>query len=230
MMFGQSFPDFGLSDGVLFIVRIIATIGGAVIGWFAADPVTRVSYWAASRKPTPGSLLFTTKSMSAITLALLIYMFMPLGGGGGGLGWGPGLGGNPGKGPGQGGDKGNAGAKDVKPPVDAKDAKPTKDDKANAKPVTRLPIDIEILGGPKFKPDGKDRYYLIRKSDPSLKLSDAPLNHAEVEAVFKEYQTKLLIRIVHTDDSAVIDTESDPTRRLQKLASKYEIPTQGPKE
>jgi hypothetical protein len=227
-MLAQSFPDLGLTEGVLFIVRIIATVGGAVVGWFAADPLTRLAYRLTVKKPTPGPLLFSTKSIGAITLALLIYTYLPLGGAGGGLGFGPGLGGGPGKGPGKGGDKINANGKDAKPPTDAKDAKDPKD-KSIAPKTARIPIEIEVLGGPRFKRDGKDRYYLVKKTDPALNFSETPYNLEELETSFKAIGPKLQIRILHTDDTAVLTTDMDPTRRLQKLAAKYDIPTVGPK-
>ena len=103
MIFAQM-GDFGMTEGVLHVLRIIAAVGGAVIGWFLFDPLTRLGYRLWYRTPVPGAVLFTSKGSAAAILATLVYVFMPLGGGGG-LGWGPGKGGSPGKGPGQGGDK-----------------------------------------------------------------------------------------------------------------------------
>jgi hypothetical protein len=219
-MFAQGFLDFGLTEGVLFIVRIIATVGGAVAGWFVCDPLTRLLYRASFRGATPGAILFSAKTTGAVTASLLIWFFMPLGGGGGGLGWGPGLGGGPGKGAGPGGDKVAANGKD-KP---GKDAKDNKDTTLKSIPQ-REPVEIEILGGPRFKEDGVERYYLLR-----LKSPEPPRSLAELEEYFKENHAKLLITIVHTDDTAVLNTDEGPTRKLRKLANKYEIPTQGPKE
>lgn len=226
-MLGQSFPDLGLTEGVLFIVRVIAAIGGAVVGWFVADPITRAGYRLTVKKPTPGALLFSTKSITAITLAILIFNFLPLGGSGG-LGFGPGKGGGPGKGPGQGGDKNADGPGKDNKPVETKDAKETKDSKPKAS--LRTPIDIEVLGGPRFKRDGKDRYYLVKKPDSALNFSESPYNLDELEIKFQLVHANIEIRIVHTDDTAVLTTDADPTRRLQKLASKYDILTRGPKE
>jgi hypothetical protein len=91
-------------EGLFFLVRVIATIGGAVVGWFVSDPLTRFVYRALYREATPWIILFTFKSMGAVSLGLAIYLLMPLGGSGG-LGQGPGKGGLPGKGPGPGGSK-----------------------------------------------------------------------------------------------------------------------------
>ena len=40
-MFAQSFFDFGLSETALQIVKIIGAVGGAIVGWFVTDPLTR---------------------------------------------------------------------------------------------------------------------------------------------------------------------------------------------
>lgn len=210
----MSFPDLGLSDGVFFFIRIIATIGGAVVGWFLCDPLTRGIYWLWVRAATPGALLFTTKSMGATILAVLIYVYMPLGGGGG-LGWGPGLGGGPGKGPGPGGDKSNAPNKDGKP-----------GEKMDAKAEKKAPrsvVEIQILGGAAFT--GDDRYFLVKKGDPALKFSSDPAALKDLEATFKDHHAKIEIVILLNDDSTQVNNDNDPTRRLQKLASKYDVPS-----
>jgi hypothetical protein len=87
-------------DWLFFFIRIIATVGGAIVGWFVCDPLTRLGYRLTNKGPTPPVLLFIMKAMGAVLLALAIYAWMPLGGGGG-LGQGPGKGGLPGKGPGK---------------------------------------------------------------------------------------------------------------------------------
>jgi hypothetical protein len=206
--------DFGLSEGILFFVRVIATVGGAVVGWFATDPLTRLIYRLSYKGPTPGSVLFGAKFTGAVTLAILIWFFMPLGGGGGGLGWGPGLGGGPGKGPGQGGDKtGNA--------QNGKDAKDAKNKTAKTEPE-REPVKIEILGGARFVNDGEERYYQV------LRKGEAARSLKELEAFLKK-DNPSLIEIVHTDDTALDNTEDSPTVRLQRLATKLDIPHKGPK-
>ena len=222
-MFAQSFLDFGLTEGLFFVLRIIATVGGAVVGWFVCDPLTRGVYRLSFKGTTPGSLLFLTKLAGATGVALLIWFFMPLGGGGGGLGWGSGMGGGPGKGPGQGGDKKGTGAES--------NTKVDKDTK-NAKNITtskivppRELLKIEILGGPRFKDDGEDRYYLFKGKD-----SQSPRSLSEVEEHFKQHPDKLQIEIIHTEDTAVSNMDEGPTPKLRKLANKYGIPTQGPKE
>lgn len=209
MTFAQTWPDFGLTEGVLHIVRIIASVGGAVVGWFVCDALTRLSYRLLYHAATPGALLFTTKACGAAILALLIYFFMPLGGGGG-FGFGPGPGGGPGKGPGPGGAKDGV-AKDAKPP--AKDASKSTESKTDGK---RELVEIEILGGKRYKDDGKLRYYLLQKTE-------SPLSYTELRDHFAKHQGKLLIKITLTEDSVSFgNEEDDPTRRLRKLMDTYE--------
>ena len=38
--------DFGLSATALFIVKIIGAVGGALVGWFVSDPLTRLTTFA----------------------------------------------------------------------------------------------------------------------------------------------------------------------------------------
>lgn len=212
-MFAQGFLESFWSEGIVFFIRVVATIGGAVVGWLASDPVTRGLYRVSFKGTTPGSLLFASKASGSAILAVIMWVIVPtLFGGGGGLGFGPGLGGQPGKGKDQGGDKVAADGKDKT----NKDAKDGKDGPPKADPK-REPVKIEILGGPKFKNDGEERYYLVlRKDEPPRSLDE-----------LKEYLKNTppsLIEIVHTDDTFVVNTDEDPTRRLRKLG----IPTKGP--
>jgi hypothetical protein len=207
------FVDFGLTENVLQVVRIIAAIGGAVVGWFAFDPLTRLCYRLIYRTPTPVAVLFTSKGCAAAILATLIYVFIPLGGGGG-LGWGPGKGGSPGKGPGEGGDK------------VVKDG-PTKDGTANVKdkdktdpikPPSKLDqVQIEILGGKRFEDDGKDRFYLIERKKPAVAID-------EVDAYFKKQQGKIEVVAVLTKDTGIeLDLIGSPLDKLRKRAADYKI-------
>ena len=214
MMLAQIFPDLGLSEGVLHIVRIIAAVGGAVVGWFGCDPLTRLTYRVWYNAAVPGPLLFTTKASAAAILSVAIYVFLPLGGGGG-LGFGPGQGGTPGKGPGPGGGKDTA-AKDATP----KDARPpTKNDPDVPLTKTGEPrerIDIEILGGQRFQDDGKYRYYYLKKTQTSM-------SYPELRDYFAKHRGKLLVKIVLTPESVSFGMEEDdPTRRLRKLMDTYE--------
>jgi hypothetical protein len=205
MMFAQSLLDFTLGDGVLGIVRIIAAVGGAVVGWFVCDPLTRVIYRLSFRNATPAALLFGVKSAGAVTMSLLIYFFIPLGGGGGGFGFGPGAGGTPGKGQGEGGDK-VANEK-------TKDGKTTTDDK-NAKSPQLEMVQVQIIFRKDYKED--EKFYL-------LKGFDGPITAAELETYFKDNATKIEVVPVLLPDSIGRGKKDNPYDKLLELADKYHI-------
>jgi hypothetical protein len=97
------FGQLGLPEAALGVLRVIAAIGGAFVGWLMSDPAARGAYWLAAHKPIPGWSLPWIKLASAAALGLLVYFFIPLGGGPGGWGYGPGTGGGAGQGAGVGG-------------------------------------------------------------------------------------------------------------------------------
>ncbi|MBI1833150.1 MAG: hypothetical protein HYR84_17045 [Planctomycetes bacterium] len=155
MMFADGL--FGLSENVLFIIRIIASVAGALVGWFIADPLGRVFYRTIYGGETPGSFLLGSRIIGAAIVGLLVFLFLPLGGGGG-LGLGPGLGGGPGKGKGDGGDKSNS-ATDP-----AKDKTPK-----GIGPQIDV-IDIHIIRRDDYKEEDK-RCYLLRDSKEAKTLA-----------------------------------------------------------
>jgi hypothetical protein len=217
MMFAQGLLDLGLSETVLHIIRIIASVAGAVVGWFACDLLTRGLYRLSFRGATPGSLLFIAKVTGAGALSLLVYFFLPLGGGGAGFGWGPGLGGGPGKGAGQGGDKAAVSDGASK---DGKDAKPPAKEKIDpSSKATLESIQIEIISRDRFNyEDGKDRFYLLKREDPAISL-------IELEDYFKKNGTKIEITPVLTRLS-IPDGEKDmPLHQLLELRKKYNVKT-----
>jgi hypothetical protein len=207
----MGFPDFGLPEYLLGIVRIIATIGGAVVGWFLCDPLTRLTYRLLYHAAAPGALLFVMKGIGATTLALLMY-FMPFGGGGGGLGWGPGMGGLPGKGPGQGGDKIVPIAKDAKTAQEEK-----KSDDAKSSQALQ-PIDIEIISGTRFQDDGKDRYFLVDHKDPAL-------SREELDDYLKRNHAKIEVTPVLTKESLGVGRDNSPLSQLLALTKKHAVKT-----
>jgi hypothetical protein len=206
----MGFPDFGLSEYMLGLVRIIATVGGAVVGWFGSDPLTRVVYRLLYRAATPGVLLFTMKGMGATTLALLMW-FLPFGGGGG-LGWGPGSGGLPGKGPGQGGAKAAPITKDGTTPKDEATPDPAK----STQPLQ--PIEIEIISGKRFEDDGKDRYFVVDHKYPAL-------SHDELDDYLKKNHAKIEVTPVLTKESIGVGRENSPLSQLLVLTKKHTVKT-----
>ncbi len=212
-MFAQSFLDHGFSETVLHIVRIIAAVGGAVVGWFGCDPLTRLGYRLSYKGATPMPLLFVTKSAGAAILSTLIYLYLPLGGGGG-LGFGPGQGGTPGKGPGQGGDKGIAA-------TDGKDAKQPAKDKTDVdgKPgKASETIEIEIINVKRFEDVENERFYLLRRKEP-------PVTLGKVEELFKKNPTKIEVVPILTRDSIGVSQDDNPLSQLLELTRKYKVKT-----
>lgn len=213
MMFAQSFLDYGFSDSILHIVRIIAAVGGAVVGWFGCDPLTRLGYRLSYKGATPMPLLFVTKSAGAAILSILVYFYLPLGGGGG-LGFGPGAGGSPGKGPGQGGDKGLAA-------TDGKDAKPPVKDKADVDGKSSKAIEtieIEIINVKRFEDVENERYYLLRRKEPAVPLG-------KVEELFKKNAVRIEVAPILTRDSIGVSQDDNPLSQLLELTKKYKVKT-----
>ena len=184
--------QFDFSEPVFLVLKVIAAVGGAFIGWFITDPIARITYRLIAHKPIPGWTLPWLKMAGAALLGLLLYILITIGGGPGGWGYGAGLGGGPGKGPGEGGKDATANADgksgDKKPPTDDK-AKPT--DKTPAK-LERKPVEIEVLGGDRYP--GGDRYYLLQGRAKAMTLK-------EVDAYFEEHADKLELHMVITKDS-----------------------------
>ena len=212
MMFAQGFFDFGVSENVLQIVKIIGAVGGAVIGWFVSDPLTRLLYRVSFKGATPTSVLLFFKFTGATGLALLIYISIQLGSGGG-FGFGPGQGGNPGKGKGQGGDKGVAA-------TDGKDKQPAKDktdvDVKTAKSIET--IEIEIISLKRLDDVDNGRHFLLRRKEPAVTLG-------QVEELFKKGPGKIEVVPVLTRDSIGSTAEDSPLHQLLELTKKYKVRT-----
>lgn len=204
----MGFLDFGLPEYLLGIVRIIATIGGAVVGWFGGGWLTRLGYWLWYRAATPGVLLFTLKGIAATSLALFMY-FMPFGGGGGGFGWGPGSGGLPGKGPGQGGDKSAPTTKTNQDHAKTESAKSTQ-------PLQ--PVEIEIIAGKLFQDDGKDRFFVVDHTYPAL-------SPEELDDYLKKNHAKIEVTPVLTSESIGVGREKSPHSQLLALTKKNAVKT-----
>jgi hypothetical protein len=206
-----------LTAAALWVLRVIAGIGGAFVGWFVSDPIARVSYRAVVLKPIPPWSLPWIKIATAAVCGLLVYYFIPLGGGPGGFGYGPGQGGGPGLGSGQGGkDTGTvtppdgSSSKDGDKKLEGDKTKPG--DKTPPGPVARKPVEIEVLGGKRYP--GEQRYYLLRPTGKALTLK-------EVEAYFKEHGSKLELHVILTDESPA--DENGITADLTRLADRYRI-------
>lgn len=189
----------------LMIVRLIAAVGGFVVGYMISGPLWRLVWRLAARKPVPGGLLPVLKTCTGLVVAALLYTLVGFGGGGG-WGWGPGGGGGFGPG-GTGAGDGKAG-----PSGPAGDGK-GKGTGATVKTPGREIFEVEMLGGARYLGDGK--FYLINRTSPPVALD-------EIETAFKARPDKLELHIHYVPDS--VGQRTGPAERLRDLASKYQIP------
>ena len=208
MNFANGMFDFGFQEGLLHIIRIIATIMAAIAGWFICDPLTRVSYRMMYEGAAPGAMLFSVKGCGAALLAVVTYLYLPLAGGGGGLGYGPGPGGNPGQGEGQGG-KGAGANEDTKDKALAKDKK---DDLKNAAPVVEA-VEIVIINSNRSEDVVKERFYLVKGKEP-------PQSEEQLKAYFTENFGKIKIIPILPRDSFDDSQKDQPMHPWFKLIAR----------
>lgn len=155
---------------VVWVIKVVAAIGGAIVGWFVAGPVTRLLYRTAFHSPVPGWVMPWCRLSGACLVGFLVFYYLVLGGGSG-WGWGRGEGGGPGLGAGAG-----AGGKSDGQVAGDKVAsdKPAKDEKikdGKTKPKKDLEtLEIELIGGKRYKDDG--RFYLIERKEPPKLLEE----------------------------------------------------------
>ncbi|MCI0639348.1 MAG: hypothetical protein L0Y72_27170 [Gemmataceae bacterium] len=198
-----------LTTPIFVVLRFVAAVGGAFAGWFAGPPIARFLCRLAFHRPLPGWLRPVTRLSGSLLFAFLVYFFLPLGGGPG-FGWGPGAGGAPGPGQGTGKENGVASNKEKNEGKDPSGG----NDKKMPPTLVREPVDIELIGGERYKGDG--RYYLMRRKEPPRTLD-------EVEAFFKEHKDRLEVHIILTEES--VGTRQGALGRLRDLTKKYKIPT-----
>jgi hypothetical protein len=208
MIFDYSFGNLGLESGVLLILRIIACVGGAIVGWFISDPLTRLAYRLAFRGATPGWILPLSKLSGAALTAVLVFLFLPLGG----LGLGVGMGGK-GKGDGKGAGPGGGivpGTQKGTHTLQGLVASTT----VNGQEAKS--VEIEIIGGKRFldhnKDGNQDRYYIVDRKEPAVSI-------AGVEEYLKNNKAKNQVIAVLTKASpAGLDMTDSPLDKLSKLA------------
>src|SRR5437588_6706160 len=87
---------------VSFALKVVATIGGAIVGWYLTPPVVKVLVRLAVHKPAPKPLVTVSRLMGALLAAAIVWTIWSFGFGDG-WGFGPGPGGSPGLGAGSGG-------------------------------------------------------------------------------------------------------------------------------
>ncbi len=198
--------DFNLLETALHVVRFVAGVGGAFVGWFLSDPLARLLHRALSFKPIAPKLILPCKVLGAGLLGMLVYFFIPLGGGAG-LGWGPGAGAGAGKGAGKGGDG-------TGPDIAKKKSDTDEKKDINKKPALREPLEIEIISAKKYQKDA--RFYLLKRASPPLTLD-------EVKSFFEKNHAKIELHILQTEDS--VGTHMGALDKLRESASSHRIPT-----
>jgi hypothetical protein len=87
---------------VSFALKVMATIGGGILGWYVTPPVVRLLVRLAVHKPAPKAIVTVSRLMGALLVAALVWSIWSWGFGDG-WGFGPGPGSGPGLGPGGGG-------------------------------------------------------------------------------------------------------------------------------
>jgi hypothetical protein len=191
-----------LTAYLFWVLRLAAGVGAAIVGWLFTGPVVRVIYRGAFQRPVPPRLVPWTKLGGAVLLGLLVFWYLPLGGGGG-LGWGPGDGGGPGLGPGdgpakKGSDEPSTG---VKSPLAKKGRKDLET------------LEIELIGGARYKNDG--RFYLLKRQEPVVPLD-------EVDDYLNKNKERLdeYVIVILTPDS--VAPQHGAVLRLNTIIEKYQ--------
>lgn len=194
-----------LASGPLLIVKLIAAVGGFVVGYLLSGPFWRGFWRVVLRKPIPGPLVPVMKLCTGLVLAAALYSFVALGGGGWGFGGG-------GAGPGPGGGKTGDG-KGTGSPVPGDPKSKNNSDNPAAKTKGREILVIELLGADRFSNDGKN--YLLDRKEPGVTIE-------HVEDAFKKRPDKIELHVYYGPKSV---GEHHPTAAaLRDLANKYHIP------
>jgi hypothetical protein len=196
-----NFPWIDLTTPFFSTIRIIVGIGGFFVGYLLSTPFWRVGFWLRYRRSinTTG-LLFWLKLLSGIVLGTALYFFLPLGG------FGPG-----GGGAGTGNGKGNG----VGPGIDDQVGKGVAGLVPNKGATTsqRKVVTIELLGGERYKHDG--RYYLIDRKEPAV-------DKEAVEELLKRDPSKLEIQLFFTAQS--VHDRHPAAEAIRSLARQYQVP------
>jgi hypothetical protein len=201
----------GISSTGQLIIRLIAAVGGFVVGYLTSGPFWRLFWRAALRKPIPPALVPWVKFCTGLVLAALLYSLVHLGSGGG---WGWGGGGGSGTGGGKGDGKGSGTTSGNDAIVQPTDPNKKIDTGSPAvKTPSREVLIVELLGGARFLGEGK--YYLVGGKEPAVALP-------AVDEIFKKRGDKIELHIRYSADS--VGQRHPAAERLREAASKYRIP------
>jgi len=194
--------DTSVTDYLLWTFRIIAALGGAVVGWLVAGPVVRLLVRGAFHRPASPGTLFAGKICGAGLVGTIFFLLV-------------GLGGNFGFGPGGGGGKGNGTGNGGTGSADKKGCDSTTDKKNDTSPKLRSVVQIELLGGDRYK--GDNRFFLLHRKEPALTLKD-------IDKYFQENKDLEVHIIIRTAPEMSVSEHSPTVSRLRNLADKYKFP------
>ena len=195
--------DTSVTDYLVWTFKIIAALGGAVVGWLLAGPVVRLLVRGAFHRPASSGTLFAGKICGAGLVGALFFFLVGLGGN---FGFGPGGGGG-----GKGNGTGNGGIGSA----DKKDGHRTTDKKNDTSPKLRSVVQIELLGGDRYK--GDNRFFLLHRKEPALTLKD-------IDKYFQENKDLEVHIIIRTAPEMSVSEHSPTVSRLRNLADKYKFP------
>src|SRR5262245_24180971 len=102
-LFGFSLP--GLPEVFYLALRVLAAVGGFVIGYLLTGPLVRFLVRVAVHKQVPDGVLLWVKVLGGLVVAIVVFQLMQFGPGGGGSGSGGGTGDGKGTGKGTGSGK-----------------------------------------------------------------------------------------------------------------------------
>ncbi|HMF15718.1 MAG TPA: hypothetical protein VKE98_00860, partial [Gemmataceae bacterium] len=153
-------------------------------------------------QPAPREAIFAGKLCGAGLVGVLFFFLVGLGGH---FGFGPGGGGD-----GNGTGNGGHGSSEKK----GGDSQ-TDDKKSDVSPKVRQVLEIELLGGERYK--GEERFYLLHRKEPAATLK-------EVQKYFQENKDLEVHIILRTAPEMSVSESTGTVIRLRKLADKYGIP------
>jgi hypothetical protein len=209
----MAFLDGEIKDVFILLVRVVAAVVGALVGWFVTGPIAQLLARVAFHRQLSPLALVWSKLIGAVVVGLLVFWLLPIGGWDGGGGGGKGGGKGKGAGPytnGSGTGKGN--------PSDlGKTGKFGGDGTgADKDKGARKVLEIEVLGLKSIKESNK--IYKLDRQDP-------PLSWEQLEAHILAHQQEIASITIVSDPTTGVTEDRDAVKNLVKLAKKLKIPT-----
>ena len=64
---------FSVLEIVSFALKVMATVGGAILGWYVTPPLVRVLVRLAVHKPAPKAVVTVSRLMGALLVAAVVW-------------------------------------------------------------------------------------------------------------------------------------------------------------